>query len=178
MHFDRRWGGPDAVSFPTLQDWSQHSDTRIRFYSGTATYHTTFAVAEPRDNNQRLVLDLGQVAVMADVRVNDRPLGILWKPPFRVDVTDALKPGNNVLEVRVVNLWINRMIGDQQLSEDSQRNPDGTLQAWPQWVNEGKPSPAGRFTFTSWRLWQKDEPLQPSGLLGPVRLLPVTRCRL
>lgn len=178
VHFDPRWGGPDAVTFPTLQDWSQHADTRIRYYSGTATYRTTFAVADPGSNNQRLVLDLGQVAVMADVRVNDRPLGILWKAPFRIDVTDALQSGNNVLEVRIVNLWINRMIGDQQLSEDSQRNPDGTLQAWPQWVNEGKPSPAGRYTFTSWRLWQKDEPLQPSGLLGPVRLLPVTRCRL
>jgi len=104
------------------------------------------------------------------VKLNGQDLGILWKPPFRLDVTDVLKPGDNQLEVKVVNLWINRMIGDEQLSEDSQRNGDGTLKAWPQWVREGKPSPTGRFTFTSWRLWKKDSPLVESGLLGPVTL--------
>jgi len=85
-------------------------------------------------------------------------------------VTDALKSGQNLLEVKVVNLWINRMIGDEQLPEDSQRNGDGTLTLWPQWVKEGKSSPAGRFTFTSWRLWRKNDALVPSGLLGPVKL--------
>ncbi len=60
------------------------------------------------------------------------------------------------------------MIGDEQLPEDSDRHANGTLKAWPQWVNEGKPSPTGRYTFTSWRLWKKDSPLQTSGLLGPV----------
>jgi hypothetical protein len=109
---------------------------------------------------------------MAEVKLNGRDLGILWKPPFRVDVTDALKPGENQLEVKVVNLWINRLIGDEALPEDSQRNADGTLKAWPQWVNEGKPSPAGRFTFTSWRLWKKNDTLVPSGLLGPVTIQP------
>jgi hypothetical protein len=116
-------------------------------------------------------LDLGQVDVMAEVKLNGKDLGILWKPPFRVDVTDVLRPGDNALEVRVTNLWINRMIGDESLPEDSDRNANGTLKSWPEWVQQGKPSPTGRFTFTSWRLWKKTDSLQPSGLLGPVRIL-------
>jgi hypothetical protein len=97
-------------------------------------------------------------------------LGILWQPPFRLDLTAAAKPGDNALAVRVVNLWINRQIGDERLPEDSLRNPDGTLKEWPQWVKAGQPSPTGRFTFTSWRLWKQGDPLQESGLLGPVTL--------
>ena len=81
-----------------------------------------------------------------------------------------VKPGVNVLELNVTNLWINRMIGDEQLPDDSNRNPDGSLKAWPRWLQEGKPSPTGRYTFTSWRLWKKDSPLVKSGLLGPVTL--------
>ena len=81
-----------------------------------------------------------------------------------------MKPGGNALEVEVVNLWINRQIGDEQLPEDSERNPNGTLKQWPQWLQDGKTSPTGRHTFTSWRLWQKDSPLVESGLLGPVKL--------
>jgi hypothetical protein len=87
-----------------------------------------------------------------------------------MDITGAAKAGDNQLEVKAVNLWINRMIGDEQLPEDCKRNPNGTLREWPQWVNEGKPSPTGRYTFTSWKLWPKDAPLQPSGLLGPVTI--------
>jgi hypothetical protein len=87
-----------------------------------------------------------------------------------VDITDAAKPGENALEVRVTNLWVNRMIGDESLPEDSSRNPDGTLKEWPAWVREGKPSPTDRHTFTSWRLWKAGDPLLESGLLGPVTL--------
>ena len=109
---------------------------------------------------------------MAAVKLNGQSLGTLWKPPFRVDATAALKPGANSLEVKVVNLWINRMIGDEQLPEDSDRNPDGTLKKWPAWLEQGKPSPTGRFTFTTWRLYKKGDPLVESGLLGPVLLRP------
>jgi hypothetical protein len=119
--------------------------------------------------------------VMAQVKLNGKDLGILWKPPYRVDVTEALKAGNNSLEVEVVNLWINRQIGDEELPEDSVRNHEGsilwglvpirgTLKEWPKWLGEGKPSPTGRYTFTTWRLWNKGDPLVESGLLGPVRL--------
>jgi len=168
--FDPKWGGPaKPVTFEKLEDWSKHSDPGIRCYSGTAIYRTTFQ-SKIQNPKSKISLDLGKVAIMADVTLNGKPLGILWKPPFRVDVTGALKPGENALELRVVNLWINRMIGDEQLPEDSDREPKGTLKSWPKWLAEGKPSPTGRYTFTSWRLWKKDDPLVESGLLGPVTI--------
>ena len=107
---------------------------------------------------------------MARVKWNGTDLGILWKPPYQVDIIGKAHAGKNQLEVSVVNLWPNRMIGDEQLPEDSQRNDNGTLKEWPKWVGEGKPSPTGRLTFTSWRLWKKDSPLRESGLIGPVTL--------
>jgi hypothetical protein len=112
----------------------------------------------------------GRVEVVASVRVNGKHAGVLWKTPYRAEVTGLLRPGENLIEIQVANLWVNRMIGDEQLPEDSNRNPDGTLREWPTWLLEGRPSPTGRYTFTTWRLWAKDSPLQPSGLLGPVRL--------
>ena len=168
--FDPKWGGPAMpVTFDALDDWSKRPESGIRYYSGTAVYRTTFQ-SKIQNPKSKIFLDLGKVAVMADVTLNGKPLGILWKPPFRVDVTGALKAGDNTLELRVVNLWINRQIGDEQLPEDSDRNKGGTLKSWPAWLGEGKPSPTGRYTFTSWRLWKKDDPLVESGLLGPVTL--------
>jgi hypothetical protein len=186
--FDPKWGGPaQPVTFMALDDWSKRPEEGIRYYSGTAVYRTKFMV--PSDIGFQIApiatnpapgtllgarhsryLDLGRVAVMADVKLNGQDLGILWKPPFRMDVTEALKIGENALEVKVVNLWVNRQIGDEQLPEDSDRNANGTLRSWPTWLEEGKPSPSGRYTFTSWRLWKKDSPLVESGLLGPVTL--------
>jgi hypothetical protein len=172
VSFDPKWGGPDKpVMFDELEDWSKRPEDGIRYYSGTATYRKTIDV--PSDllgKDNRVFLDLGQVAVMAEVKLNGKSPGILWKPPFRMDITDAVKAGDNTLELKVVNLWINRMIGDEQLPEDSKRKPNGTLGEWPQWLEDGKPSPTGRLTFTSHRLWKKDDPLQESGLLGPVSL--------
>jgi hypothetical protein len=148
-----------------------HEHPGIRHFSGTATYRTSVRVpASLLQPGQRVYLHLGRVEVVASVRINGKLAGVLWKSPFRADVTGLLRPGENQIEVRVANLWVNRMIGDEQLPEDSHRNPDGTLREWPAWLLEGRPSPTGRYTFTTWRLWQKDSPLQPSGLLGPVRM--------
>ena len=172
VRFAGGWGAPEKIAPDTLTDWSKHSDAGVKYFSGTATYRAVFNWTPPQSQSPSLKfeLDLGRVAVMGDVRLNGRNLGILWKPPFRIDITEVLKAGANSLEVRVVNLWVNRMIGDEQLTEDSERNPNGTLKSWPQWLLEGKPSPTGRYTFTSWRLWKKASPLQESGLLGPVTL--------
>ncbi len=171
-HFPPHWGAPTSVPFPTLASWSQAADPGVKYFSGTATYSKTITVPADRlGRSRRLYLDLGDVQVMARVKLNGHDLGVLWKAPYRVDISRVAKTGANALEVRVVNLWINRMIGDEQLPEDSERNPNGTLKAWPRWVQEGKPSPTGRYTFTTWRLWAKNAPLVPSGLLGPVRLI-------
>jgi hypothetical protein len=171
LTFPPNWGAPERVMLDKLISWSDHSDPGVKYFSGTATYTKTISVPkEMRGKDRRLWIDLGKVQIMAAAKLNGKDLGILWKPPYRVDVTDALKAGDNTLEIAVTNLWINRMIGDEELPEDSDRNPDGTLKAWPTWVQEGKPSPTGRFTFTSWRLWKKGEPLVESGLIGPVTL--------
>jgi hypothetical protein len=116
---------------------------------------------------------------MARLRVNGHSLGILWKPPFRVDITHAAAAGVNHLDIEVVNLWPNRLIGDDHLPEDCEwKKPTGNwsphlgevLRRWPSWLLEDKPSPTGRLTFTTWKLWTKNDPLLESGLLGPVQI--------
>ncbi len=171
--FPPNWGAPEQVTLDKLASLSEHADPGVKYFSGVATYTKTFDVpAELFAKNRRVYLDLGNVQVMAQVKLNGKDLGTLWKAPFRLDVTDLLKPSGNAIEVKVANLWINRMIGDEQLPDDSQRNPEGTLKEWPQWLDGDLPSPTGRFTFTTWRLWKKDAPLRQSGLIGPVTLQP------
>jgi hypothetical protein len=174
VSFDPKWGGPAKVTFEKLDDWSTRPEAGIKYYSGTAVYRINFRSQKSEVRSQQKVyLDLGKVEVMAEVTLNGKPLGTLWKPPYRVDVTEALIDGENKLELKVINLLINRQIGDEQLPEDSDRNDHRALIKWPEWLEEGKPSPTGRITFGSWRLWKKDDPLVESGLLGPVTLRPV-----
>lgn len=178
--FDPKWGGPEKpVVFETLADWSRHAADGVRFYSGAAVYQKTFSVEPSVAGLPSLFLDLGQVEVAAEVKLNGKDLGTLWKKPFRIDVTGHLKPGDNELEVRVVNLWCNRLIGDEQLPEDAEWK-DGfmgwggqfdLISRWPEWLLDGKPSPGAGFTFTTARYYKKDDALKPSGLMGPVRLL-------
>ena len=147
--FGEKWSAPETVTFPTLEDWTKRSEPGIKFYSGMATYRKTFEFPnESRVTNSaaRTFLDLGQVNHLARVRLNGRDLGVVWCAPWRVEVTNALKPGPNELEITVANLWINRLIGDAALPEDQRR------------------------TWTSANPYTKDSPLTPSGLFGPVVL--------
>jgi hypothetical protein len=166
-------GLAQPLRFGRLVSWTERPEAGVKYFSGTATYRAVFQVpAEALGKGRRLWLDLGDVQAFAQVKLNGKQLGVLWKPPYGLDVTGVLTAGQNTLDVSVTNLWPNRMIGDEQLPEDSGRNPDGTLRAWPDWLQQGKPSPTGRQTFTSWRLWKKGDGLLKSGLLGPVRLIP------
>lgn len=181
VSFSAADGGPEQpVVFDQLVDWTQRPEEGIKYYSGTARYQQTFtlepslAPSQAGEKRPHSYLDLGRVAVMARVRLNGRDLGIAWKSPFRLEATAALKPGQNQLEVEVVNLWPNRLIGDERLPLDCELNSKGQLAAWPQWLLDGKPSPTGRHTFASWRGWAKDAPLLESGLLGPVTILEET----
>jgi hypothetical protein len=171
LRFPAGWGAPEKLVLQDLISWSEHADAGVKYFSGAGTYYKEFKLG--RDflaKDRRLFLNLGKVAVIAEVKLNRKRLETLWKPPFELDVTDILKSGNNSLEVKIVNLWPNRMIGDEQFPPDSIRKPNGTLDEWPQWLLEQKESPAGRFTFSTWQPWKKDSPLQRSGLLGPVTI--------
>jgi len=172
LSFPPGLGAPASVELESLRSWSEHPNAGVRHFSGQAAYLTAFTadhnLLAPR---RRVYLDLGKVNVMARVTLNGVNLGVLWKPPFRVEVTQCLKLGENMLRVEVVNLWVNRMIGDEGLAPDSVRKPDGTLSEWPTWLNSSEKSPSGRQTFSTWPLWKSSEPLRESGLLGPVQLL-------
>ena len=149
VKFDPSWAGPASVEFPELVSWTKRTEPGIKFYSGTATYTKTFDVPDSalRTPRSALWLDLGNVRELAEVRVNGQPCGIVWTPPFRVNIAAAVKPGANKLEVDVVNFWPNRLIGDAALPVEK------------------------RLTKTNIRKLTKDTPLVESGLFGPVRLL-------
>jgi hypothetical protein len=173
LEFPSGWGAPEKTMIDKLVSWPEHTDPGIRYFSGTAKYGTVFTVpAAWRKQQRSLTLDLGEVQVIAEVKVNGKDLGTLWKPPFRLDVTDAVKDGANQLEVKVTNLWPNRLIGDEQYPDDC--TPNGTwkaggIPAWPQWLQKGLPRPElRRMTFTTFKHWKKDDALLPSGLIGPV----------
>jgi len=170
LSFPPNWGAPPAVVLDSLTSWSAHTNAGVRYFSGTATYEKDIEISAPRLGADReLWLDLGAVKNLAEVSLNGKNLGVLWKPPFRVQLTGAARPGVNKLVVKVTNLWPNRLIGDEQLPPDCEWN-GSELKAWPQWLLDGKPSPTGRLTFAAWHHWKKNSPLLESGLLGPVTL--------
>lgn len=150
--FQPERGAPPRAVLPQLASWSDNADPGVRYFSGTATYTRDLNVAKDwLRAGQRIYLDLGEVREVAQVLVNGQDGGIAWKPPYRVDVTRALRPGRNKVEIRVTNLWPNRLIGDQQ--------PGAAKVTWT------PSSPLFRKNQ-----WQADGKLLPSGLLGPVRL--------
>ncbi|MEI8291450.1 MAG: glycosyl hydrolase [Verrucomicrobiota bacterium] len=170
LNFPPNWGAPPAIALDKLISWTEHPNDGVRYFSGTAAYEREIEISADRlTAGRELWLDLGAVKNFAEVTLNGQDFGVLWKPPFRVNVTQAAKPGVNKLVVKVTNLWPNRLVGDEQLPDDREWNGK-QLKAWPQWFLDGKPSPTGRLTFTTWHHWLKDSPLLESGLLGPVML--------
>ena len=146
-------GAPSKMTFEKLKSWTLFPDDGIRYFSGTATYRKQFVLTKDFINGgNTFELDLGRVCAIAEVFVNGKNLGIIWKAPFRIDLGNSVVEGQNELEVRVTNLWANRIIGDEQLKEGK----DST-------ENSSK-----RITYTTQKYWNKDSPLQISGLLGPV----------
>jgi hypothetical protein len=176
VSFDPRWGGPEKVVFETLDDWSLRPEEGIKYYSGKAVYRRTFDLNQGLPaGDMRLWLDLGTVKNIARVKLNGRDLGILWCNPWRVDITEAVRDTGNRLEIRVDNLWPNRLIGDEREPPDAEYARNGRLLLWPDWLIKGEPRPSpGRLTFATWKHFAKDSPLLPSGLLGPVRILRVS----
>ena len=172
VSFPPNLGAPPEVTLPELISLHKHSEPGVKYFSGTATYSKQLTLSPGAPSGERrLYLDLGWVHALAQVRLNDKDLGLLWKPPFRIDITAAARRGDNKLEVLVTNQWVNRLIGDEQLPPDNEYGPDGAIKAIPKWFTEGKPKPpSARVTFATWKHFTKDTPLLISGLIGPVRL--------
>jgi hypothetical protein len=152
--FPPKLGAPESLELDVLGPLSEREEPGVRHFSGTATYTKEIDVPKNvREPGGRVLLDLGDVRDLATVRLNDQPLGTLWKPPFRVDVTDQLRAGANELEVAVTNQWTNRILGDARAASDDERV-----------LSSGGQGRRGGFGFG---------PRVPpeSGLLGPVRLV-------
>ena len=151
--FDPRWGGPAAAEFPELVSWTRRPEDGIKFYSGKATYHKTFdwEPGAPDKRKTRLFLDLGAVRNVAEVRLNGISLGVLWTAPWRVEITGAVKPTGNILDIDIVNLWANRVIGDLNLPKEKRVTVTHDV-----------------FRFD---MITKTTSLLDSGLLGPVTIL-------
>lgn len=146
VRFDPAWGGPESVRFDKLVSWTDRPEPGIKFYSGTATYRTTFELKQPAQSH--ILIELGDIrdVGIARVRVNGKDCGVAWTPPFRVDISAAATAGANTLEVDVANSWRNRLIGDRDLPAE-QRRTRTNVTVRPDWK------------------------LEPSGLMGPVRIL-------
>jgi hypothetical protein len=142
--FEAGRGAPVSAKFDHLTPLQANAQPGIRYFSGVATYATLFAA--PKPGKGKVLIDLGSVGDVAEVLVNGKTAGIAWKPPYRVDITKAIRPGDNHLEVRVANLWQNRLIGDLQPGAEN-------------------------IAFASNQTFTADTPLRASGLIGPVKLL-------
>jgi len=152
ISFEENRGVPPHVHFDKLISYTKHDNKGIKYFSGTATYTKTVTADKTWfGNNTQLWLELGDVKNIAEVYVNGKALGIIWKKPFRVNITSALKPGANTVVVKVTNLWVNRLIGDAQ------------------------PNVTNKITYTTMPFYQPNSKLQPSGLLGPVQIMAVDR---
>ncbi|MBL8205577.1 MAG: glycoside hydrolase [Blastocatellia bacterium] len=145
ISFQAGRGAPATATLNALQSWTENADAGIKYFSGTASYQTTFSLPKI-SKGAKIELDLGTVKDLAEVIVNGKSIGVLWKKPFNIDVSSAVKAGVNNLEIKVTNLWVNRLIGDQQ------------------------PNVTNKITYTTMPFFQANSPLLPSGLLGPVQV--------
>ena len=189
VQFDPKWGGPtNAVTFDALTDWTSNAVSGVKYYSGTATYRKMFNIESAVCSLKSTVyLALGEVLHIARVRLNGRDLGVVWCAPWQAEIpAGLLKAKGNQIEIEVTNTWRNRLIGDEQEPADCEFVPcygqvdSGEvparfyLKSFPDWFVKGQPRPSkGRYCFTTYNYFRKDSPLQPSGLLGPVRVMSV-----
>lgn len=154
IEFQENRGAPRHTVFDKLQSYTGSTINGIKYFSGTAVYSNTFTIEKKlleRKNKTKILLDLGDVKDLAEIKVNGKEIGVLWKYPFKIDITDALKPGKNSLEIKVVNVWQNRLIGDEQ------------------------PNVEKKITFTHFPYYKATDALLPAGLLGPVQILTLSQ---
>lgn len=169
VEFPEGWGAPRTTTFGRLHSWTESDDEGIRFFSGIATYRKSFELPESLAKRNRLFLQLGNLAEIAEVTLNGRRLGLAWLPPYRIELSGAVRAGTNRLEIRVANLWANRLNGDSLRPESTRftRSNLDRIQTDPTSDSSYGRVPRGktRPVYTS------IPPLMPSGLLGPVQVI-------
>ncbi|MBN2513764.1 MAG: hypothetical protein JXB18_12570, partial [Sedimentisphaerales bacterium] len=165
-----------GVKMETLMSLSEYTVPSVKYFAGTTTYRNTFKL-DPLPTSGRVMLDLGKVYDMAKVTVNGQALGVVWHGPFVVDVSSAVKSGQNTLEIAVTNTWHNRLVGDEQGPADFEWGQDRgptmgrAMKAYPEWFLKDQPRPSqGRKGFVIWYYHRVDTPLIPAGLVGPVQI--------
>lgn len=170
---------PAGIILPVLESLHKHSDFNVKHFSGKATYLKTFVLTAEewkktvrKESPERILLDLGRVENIAQVSVNGAVPVLVWKAPYRIDITERLKAGENQLKIEVINLYPNRLIGDEYLPEKYEYDEYGRIRRFPSWyVNQEKDTDRQRILFAPWKYYTKNDPLLEAGLLGPVRLL-------
>jgi len=173
LKFPQSSGAPESVVLDSLISWTDHEHFDIKHFSGTASYVKSFNVkAKDIKLGKPVWLDLGQVKEIAKVRLNGQSFAVLWKPPFKIEISNAIKPGINKLEIEVTNLWRNRLIGDEYYPQDIPRwGEKGGIKMVPDWVKNSQSRPEQRRkAVTFYNYWTKGDKLLPSGLLGPVTI--------
>jgi hypothetical protein len=167
--FPEGWGAPRETAFDTLTSWTESQDDNIRLFSGTATYRKNIDVPASLADQDRIFLELGDLAEIAEVQLNGKPLGVVWLPPFRIEATGAVRAGANELEIRVANLWANRFNGDSLLPESERytRSNLDRIQTDPTSDSSYGRVPRGKDR----PVYTELPPLMKSGLFGPVRLI-------
>jgi hypothetical protein len=148
---------PSGVRTSQLKSWTEFTEQGIKYYSGKAKYHKTFDLSKKDLTGNRLIIDLGNVKEMASIKINGQKLQVIWSAPFRFDLTSYLKTGTNELEVEVVNMWVNRLIGDGKLPKDQRITKTN--------INKFDAPDAEKY-------------LRVSGLMGPVKLMMIKEINL
>ena len=168
VQFSSKVKSPKSTVFDKLISLTESVDPEIRGFSGTAIYQKAIDIRpDMLGADKQVMLDLGEVEVMAHVYVNGQDLGVSWKSPYRLDITNAVKCGKNDLKVEVTNLWVNRILADEAYEDDCPWH-GMVLAKWPDWLINKQPRPSKRQTFYTWKHWDKSEPMILSGLIGPV----------
>uniref|UniRef100_UPI00259B3085 glycosylhydrolase-like jelly roll fold domain-containing protein n=1 Tax=uncultured Polaribacter sp. TaxID=174711 RepID=UPI00259B3085 len=168
--FPLKNGSSIKKNYKTLKSWSEASEEEIQYFSGTAIYEKEFTLTKQQLGKEYAYeLDLGSVSIIAEVFINNKKVSTLWKAPFRVAIDDYLKKGNNRLKIKITNLWVNRLIGDEKHPLDYKRRGTKT-KVLPSWLSNPETRNSKRQTFSSWKHWSKNDELKISGLLGPVKI--------
>jgi hypothetical protein len=172
VHFPEGSGAPVKIELNKLESLIENDDFNVRHFSGTCVYSTLFYLTDSDFiDGRKFFLDLGKVDSVARINVNKEEAGLVWKNPYRTDVTKMVRTGENILSVEVTNLWHNRRIGDEYLLVENDYGEEGFIKTMPDWYVKNQSKPGERKSFSVYHEMDRSDPLVASGLTGPVKLI-------